>query len=651
MQKSKNEFNKLKSNTIGKLYLRGLKEHWILATIMFIFMALVAYCTVFNIRIAQQLVILLSAKNMYSLLTNDNQIMDKVMGELVGEGTTMDLSGLLEDPQKVSNVFSMMGLEGVIVKNNQLYTKMFMFEFTINQWIYYLIGNILFIVVAMYIAYLANGFIAQYQETALRQNVVKSILEQDIHFFKENKTGNIISSVVKDVQVIGDQLKVAPIIVIYIFGSSFGALGFLTFLDWKISLSTFALIAGVIVISVIVIFAIRKPVANTAKIERNLNNDVNEKIQTVRLVKSTGTWNEEKSAFIDRYQKLDKSKRLSISLTTMIAALLIGGIGSFTLASIIFGQFIYSGESLKILIIFSTFTAGVFVMVTPLFQLKEILEKVNAANQSLKNIDHILNSNSVIDVDKDRKIDNFEGQIEFRNVDFSYPDESDKKVISNINLRFEKNKKYAFVGPSGCGKSTIAKLLLRFYDVSNGELILNGNTNIKDIDLKSWLANVGYVDQEPQIISGTFTENITYGVENWSMDEVYRAAKKARIHDLIMNSSEGYNTVLFESGSQLSGGQKQRLVIARMFLKNPKLLILDEATSALDNLVEAEIQSELEKLMVGRTTISIAHRLSTIKDFDKIFVLEPNKGITDCGTFDQLVSKTGIFKTLFELSN
>jgi len=190
-------------------------------------------------------------------------------------------------------------------------------------------------------------------------------------------------------------------------------------------------------------------------------------------------------------------------------------------------------------------------------------------------------------------------------------------------------------------------LLLRYYDPELGEILINNN-NLKNLNLKTYLGHIGYIEQDPQILYGDFTENISYSVKGVTFPDIEAAAKKANLDDFIQELPHKYKTILGERGITLSGGQKQRIAIARVFLKNPELLILDEATSALDNIVEKEIQAQFNKLMIGRTSIVIAHRLSTIKNVDQILVLEKDKGIVQIGTFNELKDQKGHFKNLYQ---
>ena len=243
-------------------------------------------------------------------------------------------------------------------------------------------------------------------------------------------------------------------------------------------------------------------------------------------------------------------------------------------------------------------------------------------------------------------IENVRGEIEFRDVSFSY-ETGDKKVLSHLDLKVAPGESIALVGPSGGGKTTLCSLIPRFYEVSSGEILIDG-ANIKDITLHSLRNHIGVVAQDVYMFSGSIRENIAYGKLDATDEEIIAAAKLAGAHDFITSLSDGYDTYVGERGFKLSGGQKQRISIARVFLKNPPILILDEATSALDNESERLVQRSLETLAKGRTTFTIAHRLTTIKNADRILVLTEN-GIEESGTHDELVSAGGIYSELYSM--
>lgn len=241
-----------------------------------------------------------------------------------------------------------------------------------------------------------------------------------------------------------------------------------------------------------------------------------------------------------------------------------------------------------------------------------------------------------------------EGSISFENVAFEYPDDHNR-VFRNLNLTIKPGEKLAIVGPSGGGKTTLCNLIPRFYDVTQGQIKIDGK-NIKDYTLKSLRRNIGIVQQDVYLFSGTVMENILYGRMDASREEVIEAAKKAGAHEFIMGLKDGYDTYVGERGVKLSGGQKQRISIARVFLKNPPIMILDEATSALDNESEFAVAKSLSKLSEGRTTITIAHRLSSIKNSDRILVLTED-GIVEEGRHDQLMDKKGIYYDFYTMAD
>jgi ATP-binding cassette subfamily B protein len=250
---------------------------------------------------------------------------------------------------------------------------------------------------------------------------------------------------------------------------------------------------------------------------------------------------------------------------------------------------------------------------------------------------------SIVDKEDAVTLKEIKGKIEFKNVAFKYSEE--KFVLSNINLIINPGETMALVGPSGGGKTTLCQLIPRFYEVTKGEILIDG-INIKDVKIKSLRENIGMVQQDIFLFTGTIKENILYGKPGAKDTEVIKAAKNANIHDFILSLPERYDSYIGEKGIKLSGGQKQRISLARAFLKNPAILILDEATSALDSEAEIIIQQALEKLTMGRTVLVIAHRLSTIKNANQIVVLT-DEGIKEKGNHDELITRDGLYAKLY----
>jgi ATP-binding cassette subfamily B protein len=250
----------------------------------------------------------------------------------------------------------------------------------------------------------------------------------------------------------------------------------------------------------------------------------------------------------------------------------------------------------------------------------------------------------IVNVPNALELKKIAGDVEFRNVSFRYKDNK-QNILNRFNLDIKPGEYVALVGSSGVGKTTICNLIPRFYDVTEGSVLIDG-IDVRDINLKSLRQNIGFVQQDVYLFAGTIEENIRYGKPNATKEEIIEAAKNANAHDFITTFSDGYNTQVGERGLKLSGGQKQRIAIARVFLKNPPILIFDEATSSLDNESERFIQKSLEKLASSRTTIVIAHRLSTIQNAHRIVVVAQD-GIAEEGTHDELINKNGVYKGFY----
>lgn len=306
-------------------------------------------------------------------------------------------------------------------------------------------------------------------------------------------------------------------------------------------------------------------------------------------------------------------------------------------------------------LVYSKITAADYIaylmfVTTLITSIRKLVEFSEQFQRGITGIDRF---NEIMEIEPEIKdsenasdITDVQGEIEFKNVSFSY--ETDKKeVLTNLNLKVSKGESIALVGPSGGGKTTLCSLIPRFYDISSGEITVDGKS-IQDITLSSLRQSIGVVAQDVYLFSGSVRENIAYGKKDATDEEIIESAKMAGAHDFIMSLPNGYDTYVGERGIKLSGGQKQRISIARVFLKNPPILILDEATSALDNESERIVQKSLEKLAQGRTTFTIAHRLTTIKNADRILVLTEN-GIEESGSHTELIEKGGIYAELYKL--
>ncbi|MDR1012973.1 MAG: ATP-binding cassette domain-containing protein, partial [Lactobacillales bacterium] len=294
-----------------------------------------------------------------------------------------------------------------------------------------------------------------------------------------------------------------------------------------------------------------------------------------------------------------------------------------------------------------TFILCVDVLIAPFFSILETCETMINAMAGYKRFINVMEIKpDIVDIDGAEELKNILGDIQFKNVVFKYKN-GHKNVLENLTLKIKPKEYIALVGSSGVGKSTLCNLLPRFYDVTSGAILIDGH-NVKDVTLKSLRENIGHVQQDTYLFAGTIRENIAYGKFDATEEEIINAAKNAYAHDFIMEFSKGYDTDIGQRGIKLSGGQKQRLSIARVFLKNPQILILDEATSALDNESEKFIQKSLENLSTTRTTLVIAHRLSTIKKAERILVMN-HKGIVEEGNHKEFLKKGGVYTELYNM--
>jgi len=296
---------------------------------------------------------------------------------------------------------------------------------------------------------------------------------------------------------------------------------------------------------------------------------------------------------------------------------------------------------------YSAFIVSVNLFLTPVKTLIGFMEQYQNGVTGFERFLEVMDAAPECDSEEAVDAGVLRGEIEFKNVTYAYDTEDGKNVLDHVSFKIEKGKKFALVGPSGGGKTTICHLIPHFYDIEQGEILVDGRS-IKEYTRESLRRNIGIVQQDIYLFNASIRDNILYGKLDATDEEIVAAAKRANIHDYIMTLEHGYDTVIGERGVRLSGGQKQRLSIARVFLKNPPLLILDEATSALDNTTEILIQQALDELCLGRTTLVVAHRLSTIKNADEIAVVSGGK-IVEQGTHDELLAENGEYAELYRL--
>ena len=321
--------------------------------------------------------------------------------------------------------------------------------------------------------------------------------------------------------------------------------------------------------------------------------------------------------------------------------------GMMYLITLVFGGWLIAHGQMEVADL-AMYALYIGIFISPIQILVELTEMMQKGLSGFRRFLDVVETEPEITNAPDAELlDDVKGDVNYENVFFHYSDD-DTPVLENVSFHIPAGKSIALVGPSGSGKTTICSLLPRFYDVTGGKVTIDGK-DVRKLTLESLRNQIGLVQQDVYLFCGSIRENIAYGKPDATMEEIEDAAKKANIHDFIMELPDGYETFVGERGTRLSGGQKQRISIARVFLKNPPILILDEATSALDNESERWIQQSLEELAKNRTTITIAHRLSTIRNADEILVVADN-GIAERGTHDELIARGGIYAHYYEMS-
>ncbi len=485
-------------------------------------------------------------------------------------------------------------------------------------------------------------------ETDMRQAAYSHLHKLSDSYFNNTKVGQIMGRITNDLFDVTEFSHHCPE-EFFIAGIK-GIVSFIILMNINIPLTL--IIFVIIPIMIVICRILNKKMRETFRKQRVMIGELNARIEDSllgqRVVKAFANEDVEQQKFDKDNKDFYDIKKLSykymgtFSTTTrmfdgiMYAAVVI--IGSLFMIK----QYINAGDLVAYLLYVTTFIATV----------RRIIEFSEQFQRGLTGIERFL---QIMDADIEifdqpgaQELKEPQGNIEFKNVSFEYPDDHNK-VFSGLNLKIRSGEKIAFVGPSGGGKTTLCNLIPRFYDVTGGEIFLDGK-NIKEYTLKSLRDNIGMVQQDVYLFSGTVYENIAYGKPGASMDEVTEAAKKAGADEFISELKDGYNTYVGERGVKLSGGQKQRISIARVFLKNPPIIILDEATSALDNESEFAVAKSLSKLSEGRTTVTIAHRLSTIRNSDRILVLT-DEGIVEEGNHEQLLKKHGIYFKFYQMAN
>ncbi len=508
------------------------------------------------------------------------------------------------------------------------------------------------ILLVLYMARLGLKFFIQYyghvigvkMQAQMRTDLFKKLQKLPYTFYDNHETGKIMTRMINDLQDVSELAHHGPENIFICGIMIIGSFIYLCTINVSLTMIVFTCVPFLCVVS----FFLRKKMNHAFTESRKsvavINAALESSISGIRVTKAFTNDEKELEKFTIGNTMYVEARRKSYKA--------MGQFGSSTsFITDVFNVFILVAGGIAIsnfkldLPEYTAFVISISLFISPVSTLIAFVEQLQEGITGFRRFLEIMNEEEEFEKPDALPLVVKEGKIEFINVNFQYNDS--KEILHDINLSIKPGKKLALVGPSGGGKTTICHLIPNFYRINDGQILIDGQ-NINDVTLNSLRQNIGIVQQDVFLFNGTIGENIIYGRLDASMQEVYDAAKKANIHEYIMSLPNGYDTQIGERGVKLSGGQKQRLSIARVFLKNPSILILDEATSALDNTTEILIQSALDELCKGRTTLVVAHRLSTIKTADEIIVIA-NGNIKEQGTHEELIELDGIYAKLYNL--
>ncbi|MBR0514815.1 MAG: ABC transporter ATP-binding protein [Clostridia bacterium] len=504
----------------------------------------------------------------------------------------------------------------------------------------------------LYIAKMLLNYFIQYQghmmgvymQAQMRSDMFSHLETLPYQFYDTHETGKIMSRMTNDLFDVVELAHHGPENLIISTLSIIISFTYLCTINVPLTLIIFACVPFLVIISYSLRKKMRRAFRETRSAIADINASMESSISGIRVTKAFTNAEKEKEKFEvgntrfkaarkDSYSAMGRFHSGNTFVTDVFnVVVLIAG-----------GLFLYAGQIR--LGDYSAFIVSINMFIGPVMTLINFMEQFENGITGFERFCEIMDAEPEADSPDAVDIGKLEGRIEFRDVNYAY--DEDKNVLRHVNLTIEKGEKFALVGPSGGGKTTICHLIPHFYDVVSGEILLDGR-EIHTITRDSLRRNIGIVQQDIYLFNDSMKENIRYGKLDATDEEIIEAAKRANIHDYIMSLPHGYDTQIGERGVRLSGGQKQRLSIARVFLKNPPLLILDEATSALDNTTEILIQQALDELCRGRTTLVVAHRLSTIKNADEIAVVDDGS-IKEQGTHEELMEKHGIYYDLYQL--
>ena len=497
-----------------------------------------------------------------------------------------------------------------------------------------------------YVSYQGH-MMGAYMERDMRQQLFDHYERLSFSYYDQNNSGQMMSKLVSDLFDISEFAHHGPENLFISLIKIIGSFVFLFLINWKLAIPLLVIVAIMLFFS----YGQNKKMQATFMDNRrkigNLNSSLQDTLAGIRVVQSFANEDIER----EKFKKSNQSFLISKDANYRCMGSFTGGNlffqGMMYLMTLVFGGWLIAhGQMEPADLAMYALYIGIFI--SPIQILVELTEMMQKGLSGFRRfLDVVETEPEIVDAEDAEPLENIKGHVRYEHVSFHYNDD-DSLVLDDVSFDIQAGKSIALVGASGSGKTTICSLLPRFYDVSEGRITIDGK-DVRKLTLQSLREQIGLVQQDVYLFCGSIRENIAYGRPDASMEEIIEAAKKANIHEFIMELPDGYETFVGERGTRLSGGQKQRISIARVFLKNPPILILDEATSALDNESERFIQQSLEELAKDRTTITIAHRLSTIRNADEILVVAEN-GIVECGTHDELLEKGGIYAHYYEMS-
>ena len=482
-------------------------------------------------------------------------------------------------------------------------------------------------------------------ESDMRKDLFEQYQKRSFSYYDTHNTGVMMSRVTSDLFDISEFAHHGPENLFISLVKVLGSFVIMFVINWKLAFALLIITVFLFVFSMNQNKRMKQVFMDNRKKIGEVNASLQDSLAGIRVVKSFANEERERQKFGHSNQRYLDSKIDNY----MVMGWYYGGTsflqGLLYVTVIVCGGFLIAQGQMSAIQL-ATFALYINVYVAPLEILIEFTEMFQKGFSGFKRFEEVIDEIPEIKEAPDAKpLDHVKGMIDFEDVSFSY--ENNETVLDHVDIHIPAGKKVALVGPSGGGKTTLCSLIPRFYDVSSGAIRIDGQ-NIKDVTVHSLRKAIGLVQQDVYLFGGTIRENIGYGKEDATDEEIAEAARKANIHDFIMTLPDGYDSYVGERGTRLSGGQKQRISIARVFLKDPKILILDEATSALDNESERVIQNALDELARNRTCITIAHRLSTIKNADEIIVID-DEGIKERGTHETLLAKNGIYANYYRL--